>query len=239
MPRVSAVGLASGPRRGSPTAGRALHSRAPPTTYPERGATVKQTSIRSLAFAIGAVAAVPLATAAQSRPTAAPAAATTSATARRAFTPADWYKVTQLSAPAMSPDGKLIGFTVTTVRESENKRHAEVWVVPVAGGEATRYTSPSTESSNPRFSADGKYLLFNSTRPNSRARTWGLRMDQPGGEAMEMNDYPNGTLPRDKSFAVWSEPVTPDSAADSTRRRNDPYSAMQAMARPPFGAITQ
>ncbi|HUQ82192.1 MAG TPA: S9 family peptidase, partial [Gemmatimonadaceae bacterium] len=59
-----------------------------------------------------------------------------------------------------------------------------------------------------------------------------------GGEAMEMNDYPNGSLPRDKSFAVWSEPVTPDSAADSTRGR-DPYAAMQAMARPPFGAITQ
>jgi dipeptidyl aminopeptidase/acylaminoacyl peptidase len=169
-----------------------------------------------------------------------PASTVPSATpvAKRAFTPADWYKVTTLSAPAVSPDGKLVAFTVTTVRESENKRHAEVWVVPVAGGEATRYTSPSTESSNPRFSADGKYLLFNSTRPGSKARTWGLRMDQPGGEAAEMNDYPNGTLPRDKSFAVWSEPVTPDSAADSTRRR-DPYSAMQPMARPPYGAITQ
>jgi dipeptidyl aminopeptidase/acylaminoacyl peptidase len=63
-------------------------------------------------------------------------------------------------------------------------------------------------------------------------------MDQPGGEAAEMNDYPNGSLPRDKSFAVWSEPVRPDSSADSTRRR-DPYSAMQPMARPPYGAITQ
>jgi dipeptidyl aminopeptidase/acylaminoacyl peptidase len=99
-----------------------------------------------------------------------------------------------------------VAFTVTTVRESENKRHNEVWVAPVAGGDATRYTSPSTESSNPRFSADGKYLLFNSTRQGSKARTWALRMDQPGGEAMEMNDYPNGSLPRDKSMAVWSEP---------------------------------
>src|SRR6186713_206417 len=153
----------------------------------------------------------------------------------RAFTPADWYRVTTVSAPAVSPDGKLVAFTVTTVREAENKRHNEVWVVPVAGGEATRYTSPSTESSNPRFSPDGKYLLFNSTRPGSGARTWGLRMDQPGGEAAEMNDYPNGSLPHDKSFAVWSDSVTPDSSADSTRRR-DPYAAMQPMARPPYGA---
>ena len=178
--------------------------------------------------------------AAQARPAATSVTASAPGTARRAFTPADWYKVTTLSAPAVSPDAKLIAFTVTTVRETDNKRHAEVWVVPVAGGEATRYTSPSTESSNPRFSADGKYLLFASTRPGSRARTWGLRMDQPGGEAMEMNDYPNanGTLPRDKSFAVWSDPVTPDSSADSTRRK-DAFSAMQPMACLPFGAITQ
>ena len=111
-----------------------------------------------------------------------------------------------------------------------------MWVVPVAGGEATLHVAKHREL-NPRFSADGKYLLFNSTRPGS-ARTWGLRMDQPGGEAAEMNDYPNGSLPRDKSFAVWSEPVTPDSSADSTRRR-DPYTGMQPMARPPYGAITQ
>ena len=195
---------------------------------------MKLTSSRSLAIAIAVVLAAPLS--AQSRQ-AAPASPAT-AVARRAFTPADWYRVTTLSAPAVSPDGKLVAFTVTTVRESENKRHNEVWVVPVAGGSATRYTSPSTESSNPRFSADGKYLLFNSTRPGSKARTWGLRMDQPGGEAAEMNDYPNGSLPRDKSFAVWSEPVTPDSSADSTRRR-DPYASMQPMARPPYGAITQ
>ena len=199
---------------------------------------MKQTSIRSQTFAIAAVLGLPLAIGAQARPTAANTSQPVAATSKRAFTPADWYKVTTLSGPAVSPDGKLVAFTVTTVRESENKRHAEVWVVPSAGGEAVRYTSPSTESSNPRFSADGKYLLFNSTRPGSRARTWGLRMDQPGGEAMEMNDYPNGSLPRDKSFAVWSEPVTPDSSADSTRGR-DQWAGMQGIARPPYGAITQ
>src|SRR5688500_6585496 len=197
--------------------------------------------MRSSALAIAALLVPALGTSAQQRPaTASPAASTQApaATARRAFTPADWYKVTTLAAPTVSPDGKLVAFTVTTVRESENKRHAEVWVVPAAGGEATRYTSPSTESSNPRFSPDGKYLLFNSTRPGSTVRTWGLRMDQPGGEAMEMQDHPNGSVPRDKSFAVWSEPVTPDTSADSTRRR-DAFSAMQPMARPPYGAITQ
>ena len=42
----------------------------------------------------------------------------------------DWYRVTTVSQPAVSPDGKRVAFTVTTVRESENKRHQEVWVAP-------------------------------------------------------------------------------------------------------------
>src|SRR5215217_8054041 len=75
--------------------------------------------------------------------------------AKRAFTPADWYRVTAVGSPAISPDGRLVAFTVTTVNEAENKRHTEVWAVPAAGGQPVRYTSPGTESSAPRFSADG------------------------------------------------------------------------------------
>ena len=153
----------------------------------------------------------------------------------RAFTPADWYRLTTVSNPAISADGRLAAFTVTTVRESENKRHSEVWVVPTAGGEPQRFTSPSTESSNPRFSPDGKYLLFTSTRPGSRARTWGIRIDQPSGEAVEVDAYPTGSMPRDKRFVVWSEA---DTAPNDTTKR-DRWTAMQGMARPPFGAITE
>src|SRR5690349_25073622 len=77
---------------------------------------------------------------------------------KRAFTPADWYRLTSVSSPAISPDGKRVAFTVTTVREAENKRHSEVWVASTLGGEPQRYTSPGTESSNPRWSPDGAYL---------------------------------------------------------------------------------
>jgi dipeptidyl aminopeptidase/acylaminoacyl peptidase len=154
----------------------------------------------------------------------------------RPFTPADWYRLTTLSAPALSPDGKLVAFTVTTVKEADNRRHQEVWVVPAAGGTSTRYTAPGYESSNPRWSPDGRWLLFTSTRPGSRGRTWGLRMDQPGGEAVEIDSFPTGSTPDSKRFVVTSEPIP----ADTTRRSNvDPYSAMQPMARPTFGSITQ
>ncbi len=37
--------------------------------------------------------------------------------AKHGFTPADWYKVTTVSTPVLSPDGGKVAFTVTTVRE--------------------------------------------------------------------------------------------------------------------------
>ena len=154
----------------------------------------------------------------------------------RAFTPNDWYRLTNVSAPAVSPDGKQVAFTVTTAVPADNKRHAEVWLVAAAGGEPMRLTSPGVESSNPRWSPDGKLLLFTSTRPGGKGRVWALRMDQPGGEAFEVDSLPSGSLPQDRSFVVWSEADTSRAARDTTRR--DPYARMQAMARPPFGAIT-
>ena len=156
----------------------------------------------SFARAVLLLAAAPLAVTAQSASSAAP----------RAFTPTDWYKLTTVGSPAVSPDGRRVAFTVTTVREAENKRHSEIWMVPAAGGTPVRLTSPGTESSAPRWSADGSILLFTSKREGSKGTTWGLRMDQPG-EAVEMADYPQGSVPLDRRFAVWSDSVIPDSTA--------------------------
>lgn len=174
----------------------------------------------------------------------------------RAFTPADWYRLTNVSSPAMSPDGKYVAFTVTTVKESENRRHSEVWLVSTDGGEPVRLTSPGVTSSNPRWSDDGKILYFNSSRPGGRGSTWALRMDAPG-EAFQPDVMPPmGSQPKDKSFTITSGPVGgggsgmgggrfgggqgaqgEQGAAQSSRER-DPYASMQPMARPPHGAVT-
>lgn len=157
---------------------------------------------------------------------------------KRPFALSDWYRLHTVSAPAMSPDGSQIAFQVQTAVEKDNKYHREVWVVPTAGGEARRFTSPSTESTNPRWSPDGKLLLFTSQRPGGNGSTWMLRMDQPGGEAFQDDTYPRlGSLPASNAFSVWTEgdSLPPDSA----RNASDPYGKMQPMARPPYGAITK
>ncbi|HEU4632300.1 MAG TPA: S9 family peptidase [Gemmatimonadaceae bacterium] len=179
-----------------------------------------------------------------------PAAA---APARRAFQLSDWYRVVQLSTPALSPDGDAVAFTVTTAREARNDRHQEIWLVPVDGGAPRRLTSPGYESSNPRWSDDGSVLSFTSRRPGGRGTTWQLRMDQPG-EAMlaPRGERPReGQSPADGSFTITSDPAGGGFGAFGGRGRPDddslstdstatsPYAKMEPMARPPYGAITK
>ena len=156
--------------------------------------------------------------------------------APRAMKLADWYRVISVTAPAMSPDGKRVAMTVTKAVEADNKRHSEVWVVNTAGGEPQRWTTPNTESSNPRWSADGKYLFFTSPRAGGTGNTWGIRLDQPGGEATQMLTYPSGSMPRDGRFAVFTESARMDTTPPNGA---DPFARMQPMARPPLDAITK
>ncbi len=156
----------------------------------------------------------------------------------RAFTPADWYRVTTVSSPAVSPDGRQVAFTVTTVLEKENRRHSEIWVVPSDGSASPRrLTSSSVESSSPRWSPDGRLLVFSSTRPGNTARSWALRMDGAGGEAFAYDSLPPGvSVSTDGQLMVWSEAAPRDSAraAKDTSR----FAKMTPGARPPYGAIT-
>ncbi|MCC7195440.1 MAG: S9 family peptidase [Gemmatimonadaceae bacterium] len=102
----------------------------------------------------------------------------------RAFTPEDWYKIVRVGDGTLSPDGNTIAFTVTTAVEAKNTRHTEVWIQPLAGGPSRRMTTPGFESTNPRWSDDGKTLYFTSERPGSlQGNAWAIHMAE-GGEAV-------------------------------------------------------
>src|SRR5690606_13677975 len=146
---------------------------------------------------------------------------------KRAFAPADWYRLTTVSDPALSPDGSQVAFTVTTVKEAENKRHSEVWVVPAAGGEPARYTAPGVESSDPWWSPDGSLLLFTSRRPGGegKANTWALRMDRPGSEAFQADGYRRGSMPNSGAFVLFAE--EPDEEEADSAKADDPFGKMK------------
>jgi len=161
----------------------------------------------------------------------------------RGFTPEDWYKLTRTSSPAMSPDGKWVAFTVTTVAEAENALHNEVWMVSTQGGDPIRLTSPGTDSSNPRWSEDGTQLSFTSRREGGEGGTWVLQMDGTRmGEAFQMETGPSGSKPGDGSFTVWTEGAAGDEEGEEEtpdEEAPDPFARMAPMARPPMGSITE
>ena len=99
----------------------------------------------------------------------------------------DYYRLTVVSDPKLSPDGRRVAFVVTTVVEDKDRRHNEIWMAPADGSApAFRYTSPSTEASSPTWSPDGSLLAFTSRREGGDDDVWFLRTAAPGGEAFQI-----------------------------------------------------
>ncbi|HEV2670847.1 MAG TPA: S9 family peptidase [Gemmatimonadales bacterium] len=99
----------------------------------------------------------------------------------------DYYRLTVVSNPQLTPDGRRVAFVVTTVVEEKDRRHTEIWLSPSDGSAAPlRYTSPSTEASSPTWSPDGSLLAFSSRREGSDDDIWFLRTAAPGGEAFQI-----------------------------------------------------
>ena len=158
--------------------------------------------------------------------------------AKRAFTLADWYRVTTVRQPAMSPDGKWVAFTVTTVREAENKRQSEVWIAATDGGSPTRISPSNIESSTPRWAPDGKTLVLTSAMGLLRYRADNFaayRANNFAATPEKVDRFQVGDMPANKAFMVWS------AAGDRPRPTpsgTDPFASM-GQSRPPYGSITR
>src|SRR5215510_14887270 len=65
-----------------------------------------------------------------------------------------------VAAPAISPDGKSIAYTLRTTDWADNRFDTEVWVRH-AGAEPLQLTRTAKgSSSSPRWSADGQWIAF-------------------------------------------------------------------------------
>ena len=69
----------------------------------------------------------------------------------------DWYRIRNLGAPALSPDGKWVAFTLSVHLEATNTDSSEVWLVAADGATAARRVSPAgMPAGAPEWQEDGK-----------------------------------------------------------------------------------
>src|SRR3954447_4062833 len=73
-------------------------------------------------------------------------------------------KINRISEPQISPDGKWVAFTVQTVDVTQNTKPKQIWIVPVEGGGAARQLTRDGDNERPRWTPDGKRIIFVSTR---------------------------------------------------------------------------
>ena len=110
-----------------------------------------------------------------------------SAQSRRPLQASDMYRLRDVGAPRISPDGAWIAYTVTSIDSAKDSRDSDVWMVNWAGDRTIRVTSTPEDEGNPRWSPDNRYLSFVSGRFESKGgQIWLL--DRSGGEAGTRNE---------------------------------------------------
>ncbi len=105
----------------------------------------------------------------------------------RPFTAEDLHAMQRLSDPQVSPDGSKVVFTVRTTDFENDRGRTDLWLVPVDGGAPLRLTTDPASDFSPRWSPDGKSVLFLSSRSGS-SQIW--KIDVGGGEAEQATDLP-------------------------------------------------
>jgi dipeptidyl aminopeptidase/acylaminoacyl peptidase len=78
------------------------------------------------------------------------------------FTFEDMMKLKHVGAPVPSPDGKWVVFDCVDVDLEANTRISHLWIVPANGGESRRLNPTLNHEERPRFSPDGKRLIWTS-----------------------------------------------------------------------------
>ncbi len=136
---------------------------------------------------------------------------------KRAFTISDLYRIKSVADPQFSPDGKRIAFTATESFLAEGKTNAEIYLMNADGSDLHNITRNPASDNHPRWSPDGKWLLFVSTRSNGD-QAWKIPGD--GGDAIQLTNISSGVgdpvWSPDGTEIIFSTDVYPECGADDS-----------------------
>ncbi len=110
---------------------------------------------------------------------------------RRGVTAEDYFAFETANDPQISPDGKWVAYTVTTVDQKTNRRMSRIWIAALDGSHpAVPFTAEANSSTSPRWSPDGRFMAFLSARDQGRPQIWLLSRN--GGEGRRVTNLENG-----------------------------------------------
>ncbi len=152
-----------------------------------------------------------------------PAIVMAQAPATRRLVQGDLYRIKEVGAPVVSPDGQWVAYTVSTADSAKDKRNADVYMVSWDGARTVQLTSSPDGESSPKWSPDNRYLSFLSSRGDSDkgAQLWLL--DRLGGEAVKVTDQKSGIddyewSPDGKRLVFVIQDPDPDTAKSAEKK---------------------
>jgi dipeptidyl aminopeptidase/acylaminoacyl peptidase len=105
----------------------------------------------------------------------------------------DLYRISDISEPSVSPDGRWVAYTVQRLNAQINSGYSELWKVSI-DGKSTQQLTFSKEYSNslPKWSPDGKWLAYLSdTGSENTTQIW--LMPANGGKSLQVTNI-NGEV---------------------------------------------
>lgn len=123
------------------------------------------------------------------------------AQSKRPMTFEDMMHMKRLGETAVSPDGKWLAYSVTTVNLDQNTKTTELWLQAIAGGEPHKIAVAQAGDSGPQFSADGRFLLFLSGRQDGQ-QVWIADFDTATGKTSHPRRMTNISTEADN--AIWA-----------------------------------